>query len=113
MKRAFDSRKKAVANQYELALEDVSEGINNGWKSVEVGYGSLFPEVAEMLASDGFDVRIIIRLPDCDSSNEVSWENATSPDQKGSVTYVDETNQPTAPLKIEEHHSIDVLAPEN
>lgn len=111
--KAFESRQKAVAMQYSLAMEDVSVGIRNGWKCVEVGCGSLFPEVAEMLANDGFEVKIVKRLPDCDSSNEVSWENATTANTKGTVVYVDETNQPVASVRLQEHHSIDVLAPEN
>lgn len=89
--KAFETRKASVQPQYDLAMKDIRQAMGWGWKSVHVGYGTLYPEVAEMLAKDGFDIKIVKRANDVMSYNEVSWENAEE-GKEGTITYyVDET----------------------
>lgn len=73
-------------------MEDIEKAMGWGWKSTHVvnTTGTLYPEVAKMLAKDGFDIKIVKRAEDYMSYNEVSWENAEE-GKEGTITYVDET----------------------
>lgn len=88
--KAFETRKASVQPQYESAMKDIEQAMGWGWKSAHVGHGTLYPEVAEMLAKDGFNVKIVKRADDCMSYNEVSWENSEE-GKEGIITHVDET----------------------
>lgn len=88
--KAFETRKASVQPQYDSAMKDIRQAMGWGWKSVHVGHGTLYPEVAEMIAKDGFDIKIVKRADDSMSYNEVSWENAEE-GKEGTFTYVDET----------------------
>lgn len=88
--KAFETRKASVQPQYDSAMKDIEQAMGWGWKSAHVGHGTLYPEVAEMLAKDGFNVKIVKRADDIMSYNEVSWENAEE-GKEGTITYVDET----------------------
>lgn len=94
--KAFETRKASVQPQYDSAMKDIRQAMGRGWKSTHVGYGTLYPEVAERIAKDGFDIKIVKRAVDIMSYNEVSWENAEE-GKEGSITYVDET-QPQSDL---------------
>ena len=89
--KAFEVRRASVQSQYGLAMEGIRLAMENGHKSTRVGYGTLYPEVAEMIAKDGFDIKIVKSDSHIMSYNEVSWENAKE-GKKGTITYyVDET----------------------
>lgn len=90
--KAFEARKTSVQPQYDSAMEDIEKAMGWGWKSTHVvnTTGTLYPEVAKMLAKDGFDIKIVKRAEDYMSYNEVSWENAEE-GKEGTITYVDET----------------------
>ena len=88
--KAFEARKTSVQPQYDSAMKGIEQAMEWGWKSAHVGNGTLYPEVAIMLAEDGFDVKIVKRAEDHMSYNEVSWENAEE-GKEGAITYVDET----------------------
>ena len=70
-----------------------------GMESAHVGHGTLYPEVAKMIAKDGFDIKIVKRADDCMSYNEVTWENAEE-GKEGIITYVDETQPKPDPTDI-------------
>lgn len=95
--KAFEARKASVQPQFEKAMEDIEQAIGWGWKSTHVCHcRSLYPEVAEMIAKEGYDVKIVLRANDIMSYNEVSWEHAEG-GKEGTVTYVDETKPKPEP----------------
>ena len=98
--KAFEARKASVQPQFEAAMKEIEQAIGWGWKSCHVCHShSLYPEVAEMIAKEGFNVKIVLRADDFMSYNDVSWEHAEE-GKEGTVTYVDETKpkpQPNAP----------------
>ena len=96
--KAFEARKASVQPQYDSAMKDIKQAMGWGWKSTRVGHGTLYPEVAEMIAKDGFDIKIVKRADDIMSYNEVSWEYAEK-GKKGTITYVNET-QPNPNLWV-------------
>lgn len=97
--KAFETRKASVQPQYDSAMEDIKRAMERGWKSAHVGHGTLYPEVAEMIAKDGFDIKIVKRANDFMSYNEVSWENAEE-GKVGNITYVDETQPKPDPTNF-------------
>ena len=97
--KAFETRKASVKPQYDSAMKEISQAMNWGWKSTHVGNGTLYPEVAEMIAKDGFDIKIVKRADDTMSYNEISWENAEE-GKEGTITYVDETQLKLDPADI-------------
>lgn len=98
--KAFEARKATVQPQFEAAMKEIEQAIGWGWKSCHVSHScSLYPEVADMIAKEGFDVKIVLRADDMMSYNLVSWEHAEE-GKEGTVTYVDETKpkpQPKVP----------------
>ena len=89
--KAFEARKASVEPQYEAAMKDIEQAIGWGWKSTHVCHShALYPEVAERIAKEGYDVKIVLRADDFMSYNEVSWEHAEE-GKEGTLTYVDET----------------------
>lgn len=88
--KAFEVRKASLQPQYDSAMNDIKKAMEWGWKSTHVGHGTLYPEVAKMIAKDGFNIKIVKRDDDFMSYNEVSWENAEE-GKEGAITYVDET----------------------
>ena len=97
--KAFETRKASVQPQYDSAMKDIEKAMGWGWKSAHVGHGTLYPEVAKMIAKDGFDIKIVKRADDCMSYNEVTWENAEE-GKEGIITYVDETQPKPDPTDI-------------
>ena len=97
--KAFEARKTSVQPQYDSAMKDIKQAMGWGWKSTHVGTGTLYPEVAKMLAKDGFDIKIVKRAEDHMSYNEVSWENAEE-GKEGTITYVDETQPEPDPIDM-------------
>ena len=95
--KAFEARKGSIKPQYDSAIHDIQRAVGWGWKNTHVDiHGSLYPEVATMLAKDGYDVKIVtINNGTTSLYNEVSWENAAE-GKEGTVTYEDETF-PVAP----------------
>ena len=51
--KAFETRKASVQPQYDSAMKDIRQAMGWGWKSAHVGHGTLYPEVAEMIAKEG------------------------------------------------------------
>ena len=96
--KAFKTRKASVQPQYDSAMKDIRQAMGWGWKSTHVGYGTLYPEVAEMIAKDGFDIKIVKTANENMSYNEVSWEYAEK-GKEGTITYVNET-QPNPNLWV-------------
>ena len=96
--KAFEARKASVQPQYDSAMKDIRQAMGWGWKSTHVGYGTLYPEVAEMIAKDGFDIKIVKTANENMSYNEVSWEYAEK-GKEGTITYVNET-QPNPNLWV-------------
>ena len=96
--KAFEARKASVQPQYDSAMKDIKQAMGWGWKSTHVGYGTLYPEVAEMIAKDGFDIKIVKTANENMSYNEVSWEYAEK-GKEGTITYVNET-QPNPNLWV-------------
>ena len=75
--KAFEARKASVQPQFEAAMKEIEQAIGWGWKSCHVSHScSLYPEVADMIAKEGFDVKIVLRADDMMSYNQVSWEHA-------------------------------------
>lgn len=95
--KAFKARRDSIKPQYDSALNDIQRAVGWGWKKTHVDtHGSLYPEVATMLAKDGYDVKIVtVNNGTTSLYNEVSWENAVE-GKEGTVTYKDET-LPVAP----------------
>ena len=89
--KAFEARKGSIKPQYDSAIHDIQRAVGWGWKNTHVDiHGSLYPEVATMLAKDGYDVKIVtINNGTTSLYNEVSWENAAE-GKEGTVTYEDE-----------------------
>lgn len=85
---AFEARKASVQPQYEAVMKDIEEEVNLGRKSTNVC--PLYHEVAERIAKEGYDVKIVIRANKLMSYNEISWENGKE-GKEGKLTYVDET----------------------
>lgn len=106
--KAFETRKASVKPQYDSAMKEISQAMNWGWKRTHVGNGTLYPEVAEMIAKDGFDIKIVKRADDTMSYNEISWENAEE-GKEGTITYVDETQLKLDPADIPD--PADILDP--
>ena len=96
--KAFETRKASVQPQYDSAMKDIRQAMGWGWKSAHVGHGTLYPEVAEMIAKDGFDIKIVKTANENMSYNEVSWEYAEK-GKEGTITYVNET-QPNPNLWV-------------
>ena len=88
--KAKKARKASIKPQYNSAMKEINQAIGWGWKYTCVGYGTLYPEVAKMLAKDGYDIKIVKRKEDSRSYNEVSWEFSQK-GKKGNITYVNET----------------------
>lgn len=97
--KAFETRKASVKPQYDSAMREISQAMNWGWKRTHVGNGTLYSEVAEMIAKDGFDIKIVKRADDTMSYNEISWENAEE-GKEGTISYVDETQLKLVPADI-------------
>lgn len=58
--KAFEARKGSIKPQYDSAIHDIQRAVGWGWKNTHVDiHGSLYPEVATMLAKDGYDVKIV------------------------------------------------------
>ncbi len=56
--KAFEARKGSIKPQYDSAIHDIQRAVGWGWKNTHVDiHGSLYPEVATMLAKDGYDVK--------------------------------------------------------
>ena len=97
--KAFETRKASVQPQYNSVMKEIEQAVKWGWKSANVGHGTLYPEVAEMIAKDGYDIKIVKRADDNISYNEVSWENAKK-GKEGTITYVDETQLKPDPTDV-------------
>lgn len=97
--KAFEVRRESIQPQYDLAMKDIERAKRLGRKSTRVGYGTLYPEVAEMMAKDGFDIKIVKRADDVKSYNEASWEYAEE-GKEGTITYVDETQPKPEPTEV-------------
>ncbi len=91
--KAFEARGESIQPQYDSARREIKQAIEWGWKSTHVGKGTLYPEVAKMIAKDGYDIKIVKRADDSMSYNEVSWENAEE-GKEGDITYIDESKDP-------------------
>ena len=74
--KAFEARKGSIKPQYDSAIHDIQRAVGWGWKNTHVDiHGSLYPEVATMLAKDGYDVKIVtINNGTTSLYNEVSWK---------------------------------------
>lgn len=84
--KAFEVRKASIQPQYDHVMEEIETARKMGWTSTTVGFpGPMYPEVAERLAAEGFDVEMQVH---CSS---VLWENAEE-GKAGKVTYVNEAN---------------------
>ncbi len=86
--KAFEVRNGSIQPQYESAMKDIEQAMDRGRSSTNVGYGIIYPEVAQMLAKDGFDIKNVKRK--FMSYTEASWENAEE-GREGTITNVDET----------------------
>ena len=61
--KAFEARKGSIKPQYDSAIHDIQRAVGWGWKNTHVDiHGSLYPEVATMLAKDGYDVKIVTKI---------------------------------------------------
>lgn len=89
--KAFLTRKKSIQNQYDLAMNDIEEAMEEGMKSTTAFKETMYSEVVKMIADDGYDVKIVKRANDALSYNEISWENAEE-GKDGTITYIDETD---------------------
>lgn len=89
--KAYKARQKSIEPQYEKAMENIKQAVEWGWSDCHTSNlnGELYPEVAEMLVKDGFDVKIVLRDDPHMTYNAVSWRNAKK-GREGSLVYVDE-----------------------
>jgi len=89
------SREKGIPLQYAESNESIERAIELGeQKCNAISHGAVFPEVAEMLAKDGFNVKSVLRKDDRFCYTEISFKHAKDADENavGTVTVVDETN---------------------
>lgn len=88
--KAHKAREKSIEPQYKKAMEDIKQAINWGQADCHIDcHGELYPEVAQMLVKDGFDIKIVLRDDPHMTYNAVSWRNAKK-GREGTLTYVDE-----------------------
>ena len=89
--KAHKAREKSIEPQYEKTMENIKQAVEWGWSDCHTSNinGELYPEVAEMLVKDGFDVKIVLRDDPHMTYNAVSWRDAKK-DREGSLVYVDE-----------------------
>ena len=91
--KAFEARKASVKPQFEQAMREIEQAVKFGRKkTVLLSSTTLYPEVAEMIAKEGYDVEIILNDKDLLSLNRISWEHAEE-GKEGTVTYVDERDK--------------------
>jgi len=89
------SRENGIPLQYTEANARIDRAIELGLQQCfALNNGAVYPEVAEMLAKDGFNVKSVLREDDHHSYTEISFKHAKDADEDavGIVTVVDETN---------------------
>lgn len=77
---------KAWCHNCKNVWKKIQDSICNGQKHTTFMFESVYPEVAEALATLGYDVEIEEGCNALDSSTTVNWSKA-EPDKKGTVTY--------------------------
>ena len=97
---ATEARQKSLDNQYENAMKEIDKAVAGGWTRCSVCFSDpLYPEVAERIAENGFDVKVTLRENGMGmSSNVVSWYNTKKKGEKGKVEYITE-EQETIPYE--------------
>ena len=96
---ATEARQRSLDNQYENAMKEIDKAVAGGWTRCSVS-DPLYPEVAERIAENGFDVKVTLRENGMGmSSNVVSWYNTKNKGEKGKVEYItDESKKSKPPL---------------
>ena len=98
---ATEARQRSLDNQYENAMKEIDKAVAGGWTRCSVCFSDpLYPEVAERIAENGFDVKVKLRENGMGmSSNVVSWYNTKNKGEKGKVEYItDESKNSKPPL---------------
>lgn len=98
---ATEARQRSLDNQYENAMKEIDKAVAGGWTRCSVCFPDpLYPEVAERIAENGFDVKVTLRENGMGmSSNVVSWYNTKNKGEKGKVEYItDESKNSKPPL---------------
>ena len=83
---ADSARKQSMMPQLQKCMKEIQDSICNGQKHTTFMFESVYPEVAEALATLGYDVEIKEDCNALDSRTTVNWSKA-EPDKKGTVTY--------------------------
>ena len=81
--------------------KEIDKAVAGGWTRCSVCFSDpLYPEVAERIAENGFDVKVTLRENGMGmSSNVVSWYNTKNKGEKGKVEYItDESKKSKPPL---------------
>ena len=88
--KAFKAREISIYPQHKEAMKFIKNAAALGKTSVVLPQTvPIYPEVAEILAKDGYDVKIVNRSNKFFSYNEISWINAKE-GVEGKITYVNE-----------------------
>ena len=59
---ATEARQRSLDNQYENAMKEIDKAVAGGWTRCSVCFSDpLYPEVAERIAENGFDVKVTLR----------------------------------------------------
>lgn len=108
---AVEARNASIEPQYEVAMKKINLAIRFGRMRTYICTDKVIcKEVAEKLAKEGYDVKIVRKPDNFSSSTEASWEFAEE-GREGTVTYVDESElEPQIlPLSMIESISDEIL----
>lgn len=90
---AVEARNASIEPQFEAAMRDIDRAVGFGRMRSQICIGGVIcKEVAEKLAKEGYDVKIVRKPDNFSSSTEASWELAEE-GREGTITYVDESEQ--------------------
>jgi len=92
--KASEARKQALNPQYAIAKIEIAAAVAEGKSSTCVyeECGPLFSETADLLAKDGYDVKIFVDHIALQSANIISWANAKS-DRVGTVQWFEKNDE--------------------
>ena len=87
--KASELRERTIKTQFENIMKTIERRSTDNKYCIIAGIGSLYPEVAEMISKEGYDVKVIHVLnDDMMSYAKISWEHAKE-GKEGTVEYVD------------------------
>ena len=87
---AVEARSQSMVAQYNAIMKEIEKSKQKGKAYVQpMEVGAIYPEVAESLAAQWYDVYVVLRDSEETSYTQVSWRDARE-GRKGTITYEDE-----------------------